>query len=74
MIDRTNPLIEIRAQWITDYAKSKINTGSFTDSVLAVHACPGNDSWFHAVLHRMFYKQRCRRSSLVALSLTSKWL
>jgi hypothetical protein len=74
MIDRTNPLIEIRAQCITDYAKSKITTSSLTDGVPAVHACPRNDTRFHGSLHRMFYRQRCRRSSLVALSLTSKWL
>jgi hypothetical protein len=67
-------LIEVRAQCITEYAKSKITTRSFTDGVLAVHMCPGNDAWFHGVLHRMFFDQRCKRNGLLALSFASKWL
>lgn len=74
MWDEKSHLIDIRAQCITDYAKSKTAIGSFTDWVLAVHGCPGNDAWFHLVLHKMFYGQRWRRSGLLALLLTSKWL
>lgn len=72
--EEASPLIEVRAQCLTDYAKSKITTLSFTHGIRAVHACPGNDSQFHDGLHRMFYEQRCRRNGLLALSLTSKWL
>ncbi len=68
----TRPFLEIWIQYITDYAKSKIATGSFTDGVLAANACPGQDAWFHPVLHRMFAQQRCSRSGLLALLLTSR--
>ncbi|KAE9379496.1 hypothetical protein N431DRAFT_451349 [Stipitochalara longipes BDJ] len=72
-MEETSPLTTIRSQCIAEYAKSKITTGSFTDGVLALQTYPRNNASFHHGLHQTFYEQRCKRSGLLALSLTSRW-
>jgi hypothetical protein len=71
--DEHSSLIDGRARYITDYAKTKIASASFTEGMLAVHDCRGNDARFHKKLHATFCEQQCSRNTLLSMSLTCRY-
>jgi hypothetical protein len=66
--------VDKRAQALTEYSRSKIDTGSFIDKIEGIHECRCYSAYLYRRLFDRFCDHRCQRTALLALSLSGRML